>query len=154
MAFCGVDVHVFKRGGPRPLFLVLRRAGHVAYARLWRMVTGDIAQGETAVQAALRALREETSLTPTGLWAPGYVHSYYDPDTDTVCLQPVFSVEVDDTAVTLDAEHDSYRWIELEQAHDLLTWPGHRDGLHHTHDEVVISRERASRFQVSLNGLI
>ncbi len=114
------------------------------------MVSGDLAAEETAVQAALRVLREATGLTPLGMWAPDYVHTFYDADNDAVHLHPVFAVEVADVPVTLDEAHDSQRWIEYEQAYELLVWPGHRDGLRHTQEETLSGKERASRFQVSL----
>ena len=45
-------------------FLLLKRAGTKNYEHLWQGVAGKIEKGESAWQAALRELDEETSLKP------------------------------------------------------------------------------------------
>jgi len=145
-----VDIHVFKRGGRRPLFLVLRRAPDVSYAGLWRMVTGTVEPGEKATHTVLRKLREETGLAPTGLWALDYVHLFYDVATDRILQAPVFAVEVPDVPVRLSPMHSHFRWVEFEQALDLYTWPGHRDGMQRTQEDVLGSRERGKAFRVAI----
>lgn len=93
------------------------------------MVTGDIAPDETPIATALRKLQEETGLHAESLWALDYLHSFYNPQSDTVCLIPVFLAEVATTNMTLTHKYDDARWITFAQALDLLRWPGQRDGL-------------------------
>lgn len=146
------DLFVFRRDGVRPVYLVLRRSPQVRYAGMWRMVAGKLEEGETAVQAAVRELKEETGLTPVRLWALDYLHTFYDPVHDRINLIPVLVAEVTASDIALSDEHDGSRWIAYEQALDLLRFPGQRTGLTHAHTEIVIAGDRGAPFAVGPRG--
>jgi dihydroneopterin triphosphate diphosphatase len=117
-----VDVYPYRRGTAGPEFLVLRRAPGRLYAGQWRMVGGKIAPGETAWQAALRELREETGLEPHVLWALPSVNAFYEWQSDRLNLAPAFAAELG-ADPSLDAEHDDFAWLAPEEAAARLAWP-------------------------------
>ena len=128
-----VDVYPYRRP-PRPglpgrggaEWLVLRRAAGRPDAGAWRMVGGKVEPGETAWEAALRELAEETGWRPgAGLaeaWALPSANVFYEWEADRVVLAPAFAARVvGDPA--LDHEHDGWAWLPAEAAADRLAWP-------------------------------
>ena len=74
-----VDVYPYRLDENHlPEFLLVRRAAGLVYAGQWRMIGGKVDAGETAWQAALRELREETGLTPTRFWSLPSVNHFYE----------------------------------------------------------------------------
>ena len=60
-------------------FLVLKRAADLyIYPGLWQTVTGRIEPGETALDAAIREVKEETGLTPDDIWTLPYVANFFN----------------------------------------------------------------------------
>lgn len=124
-----VDVYPYRVDGARCEWLLLRRATGRAYAGQWRMVGGKINPGETAWQAALRELAEETGYAVgAGLlaaWALPSVNTFYDWQRDAVSLTPAFAAEVTGDP-QLDAEHDAFEWLSADEAASRLGWPEQR----------------------------
>jgi dATP pyrophosphohydrolase len=89
------------------------------------MIGGKVDAGETAWQAALRELREETGLAPVRCWALPSVNHFYEWQRDTVALVPAFAAEVD-ADPRLDEEHDAFAWLPAEAAAARLHWPEQR----------------------------
>lgn len=104
------------------VFLLLHRAASAAYAGQWRMVGGKVEAEETAWQAALREVEEETGQTPLMFWAVPSVNTFYEWQEDCINLAPVFAAELEADPV-LDAEHDSFAWVTAETAVERLVWP-------------------------------
>lgn len=117
-----VDVYPYRETEAGRRFLVLHRAAGHAYAGTRRMVGGKIDPGETAWQAALRELREETGRTPRRFWSLPSVNAFYDWSRDTVALAPAFAAEVYGE-VALCAEHDAFEWLPPTEAASRLRWP-------------------------------
>ena len=103
----------------------------------WNVIAGQVEDGETYAEAAVRELAEET-----GLAAPlidldlrgdypveaAFQH-LYAPGAYTVTVA-VFAVEAPDGwEPTLNDEHSEYRWCTFDEALALLYWPETRDGL-------------------------
>lgn len=103
-------------------FLVARRAVGHAYAGQWRILGGKIDAGETAWQAGLRELEEETGLVPERFWALPSINHFYEWQRDTVALIPAFAAHVTGEPV-LDREHDAFAWLDAEDAARRLFWP-------------------------------
>ena len=120
-----VDVYPYRWREGALEFLVLRRAEGHAYAGTWRMVGGKIDAGETAWQAALREMAEETSLAVQRFWAIPSVNAFYEWQRDVVALVPAFAAEASG-AVVLDGEHDRAEWLPPEEAAERLAWPEQR----------------------------
>lgn len=127
-----VDVYPYRLGASGSEFLLLRRAAGVAYAGQWRMVGGKIEPGETAWQAALRELKEETGQDPARAWTVPSVNAFYEWQTDRLNLVPAFAAELDGSPATggadpvLDDEHDAFAWLPAETAAERLRWPEQR----------------------------
>lgn len=122
-----VDVYPYRtEADGATSWLVLRRAPDRSDAGRWRMVGGKIREGETAWQAALRELAEETGWRAgAGLveaWALPSVNAFYEAATDRIVLAPAFAARVEGEPA-LDAEHDAFVWLPAEAAADRLAWP-------------------------------
>ncbi|GIV59455.1 MAG: hypothetical protein KatS3mg043_0544 [Rhodothermaceae bacterium] len=121
-----VDVYPYRLGkDPEPVFLVLRRSAGRIYGGQWRMVGGKIAPGETAWQAAVRELLEETGQWPRRLWCLPSMNAFYEWRHDRVNLIPAFAAEIAADPV-LDGEHAAFRWLPAVKAASLLAWPEQR----------------------------
>ena len=111
-------------------FLLLRRASSKIYAGSWRMVGGKLESEETAWQACLREVGEETQLPVQRLLAVPYVNRFYEWQHDRINDIPVFvAVTRSGANPVLDAEHSDFIWLALEAAVEHLPWPGQREGL-------------------------
>lgn len=126
-----VDVYVLRDAPPDLTVLVLRRAPAGGRSPgTWEAVHGAIEAGETAVQAALRELREETGLTPERLYNASRVEAFYRHTQDEVALIPVFVAFVAaDAAVRVSVEHDAFDWLAPADAAERVAWPRMRRAL-------------------------
>ena len=124
-----IDCHIARVIEGRTEFLLLLRSPDKIYADMWRMVGGKIKAQETAWQAALREVREETSLTVKELLSVPYLNRFYEWQHDRVNEIPVFLALVDGQDPQLDEEHVDFAWLPMAEAANRLPWPGQREGL-------------------------
>jgi dATP pyrophosphohydrolase len=104
---CGaVSVFVLSYAEGSSRVLLLRRTGTLRGE--WCQVAGAIEAGETAWQAALREVEEETGLRP---------------------LVPP------EGPVTLNHEHSEFRWLDWDDAAALVPFAGQRNVLRHVERE-------------------
>ena len=91
-----IAVYVFRRaaGGNIEFLQIRRSASAQSHHQSWQTVYGGIEPGETAIQAALRELREETALVPEKMFQVEYLETFYFRPSDSLLLMPVFAVEV------------------------------------------------------------
>lgn len=128
-----VDVYVLRGAPADPAILVLRRSNAGRSPGTWEAVHGAIEAGETAVQAALRELREETGLAPERLYNASRVEAFYRHAQDEVALIPVFvALVARDAVVRVSAEHDAFVWLAPTDALARVTWPRMRRALEDT----------------------
>lgn len=147
-----VSLYPFRVDGDRPWYLLLRRAPDRKLPGAWQAVHGHAEEGETAVEAAVRELREETELLPVSLWAVDYVERVYDPRKDQIRLVPCFgALVVGDPK--LSGEHDASRWLSVREAEGLFTFENQRAALAILHRDVgqVLARggEPSAFFRVA-----
>src|SRR5947199_2648652 len=108
---CCFVVRPGEGAGPHEL-LQLRRAKDDYMGGVWSTVREKVEAGETAYGAALRELREEAGIAPTEFYQLDTVDVFYLHGDDTIWHCPGFCAVVPrDVKVTLNPEHDAFRWV-------------------------------------------
>ena len=137
-----VDAYVYRKTENGLKFLILKRASTKLYEHLWQGVAGKIEAGETAPQAAIRELDEETGLKPKHMFIADHISRFYETYGDRINLVPVFGIEVDSDDVTLSEEHCDYKWVTLDEALEHLVWRGQKQGIQVINEMVLNADER------------
>ncbi|MFQ6678778.1 MAG: NUDIX pyrophosphatase [Fidelibacterota bacterium] len=147
-----IDGYVFRKTENGLRFLMLKRAKTKQYEHLWQGVAGKIEDGEKAWQAAIRELKEETGLTPKQMFIADHVSRFYETHGDRVNLVPVFGIAVDSNEVELSHEHCEFRWVNFDEAMDLLVWQGQKQGLQVVNEMVIRNDDRMRWSEIPLEG--
>ena len=122
-----VTVFVARRIDEQWQLLQLRRHASDYLGGTWQTVRGTMEAGETAVQTALRELREEAGLVPIEFYTLGIVETFYIAAEDAMWHSPAFvAIVAPDAPVRYDGEHDAHRWIDLADAQRQFMWPSER----------------------------
>lgn len=131
-------------------FLVFLRNKAKIYGGQWRMVGGKVKENETYWRAALREIREETSLVPNEFWVVPTLNQFYEPQTDSILPIPAFAARIPlDPKITLDEEHSEYKWIGIEDIHQFIPWPEQRRIMHIIFD-IVRSRGILEQWKIPI----
>lgn len=94
------------------------------------MVGGKLKEHETAWQACLRELAEETQLPIRRLLTVPYINRFYEWQHDRINDIPVFVAVTDkDSEPVLDEEHTEACWMSPSDAQTKLPWPAQQEGL-------------------------
>ncbi|MBC8108804.1 MAG: NUDIX domain-containing protein [Anaerolineae bacterium] len=119
-------------------FLQVFRARGKYMGETWQLVTGGIDEGETAWQAALRELTEETGLAPVEFYQVDVMNTFYLAATDSISMSPMFCAIVSAGAsVTLNHEHTEFRWVPRDKMESSVMWPGERAALRELCREIL-----------------
>jgi dATP pyrophosphohydrolase len=111
-------------------FLQVLRARGKYMGETWQLVTGGIDDGETAWQAALRELDEETGLAPVEFYQVDVINTFYLAATDSISMSPMFcAIVAPDAQVILNHEHTDFRWVSRDRMESAVMWPGERAAL-------------------------
>ena len=140
-----IEVCIFKFESDSASYLLLQRSkGEEVYPDLWQFVTGAIEQNETAIEAAIREVREEASLECAALWVVPYVNIFYEHRKERISLSPLFAMQVrPGIRPVLSDEHMHFDWLSYEDALRRLVWPGQREGLRIVQEFIVAGGEAA-----------
>jgi hypothetical protein len=137
------DVWVFRRTPSRSVeYLLLHTSQEKADrwfngGRFWQVPSDMTKPSERIVPAIARRLRE-FGLEPKAVWAAEHVYTIYNRRFDCMQIIAVYAAEVSAAGVELNpAEHAEYRWCTYEEAHDLVTYRGLKDGLRSTKEYVT-----------------
>lgn len=124
-----VAAAIIAGSGDAARILALRRAGEIA-GGAWGLVTGSIELGETAVEAILREVAEETGIRVAELFTSGLTETFYFGPDNVLELMPIFVTFVPaPVTVTLDHGSDLFRWCNRAEALDLFSFAGQRRAL-------------------------
>lgn len=112
-------------------YLLLQRSkSNIVYPNVWQTVTGKIEEGETALQAAVREVGEETNLKIQKIWTLPYIATFFNHKKDHFSAAPVFGFLVDfQKNVDISDEHRGYEWLPLEIAMNKVVLPTHKKGF-------------------------
>ena len=111
-------VVVVRRAGDDWLYLLLRAFNH------WDFPKGMVEEGEEPLAAAIREVREESTIedlefawnsTQTGPYSGGKVARYYLASTRTA------DVSLPINPMIGRAEHSEYRWVDFDAALELVS---------------------------------
>jgi len=104
----------------------------------WCQIAGSIEDGETAWQAALRELHEETGLTAQSLYSADICEQFYEAGRDVITMAPVFVAHIDAKAeMVLNHEHSDYCWVSFVEAMERVPFGGQRRVLRWIEEEFV-----------------
>ena len=113
------------------------------------MVSGSLEHGETAVDATLRELHEETGIKPDLFYSANHLQQFYEVGQNCVNLIPVFVAFVDsDCEVALSEEHTDYMWVSFDKVGDHVAFPDQADSARYIHEHFVI-REPLSFLRIN-----
>lgn len=118
--------------------LLARRAADKYMGGTWQPISGGLEPGETAWQAALREMQEETGLVPREFYRLSTLTRFYRPDNDSLNTAPMFCALVaGDAEVRLNPEHSDFAWVAVEQAQTHLMWPSDQQALAETRTVIL-----------------
>ena len=104
----------------------------------WCQVASSIEAGETAWQAAIREVKEETGTLLTDLWSADICEQFYEAHNERFIMFPVFVSHVDPSVkVQLNREHDAHEWLGFDAACARLSVPGQHNTLRHIKAEYI-----------------
>jgi len=146
-----VDAYVFRKVENKIRFLLLKRANKKIYEHLWQGVAGKIETGESAWQAALRELNEETGLQPKYMFIADHVSKFYEQIGDRINLVPVFGIEVESEEVRLSDEHTEFRWMDVDEAEETLVWSGQKKGVRTVYGMLKSNDDRMKWSEIKIN---
>lgn len=126
--------------------VVFKKANEVEYLLLqggslvrpfWDFSKGEVDNGETETDTALRELKEETGITDVRL-IEGFreeIHYFFKQQGKTIFKTAVFYLfETRQKEVKLSWEHIGYEWLVYEKAMERLTFSNSRKVLKKAYD--------------------
>ena len=143
-----IDAYIFHQTSDGIKFLIMKRAKTKMYEHLWQGVAGKIEVGETAPEAAIRELKEETGFEPVRMFVADHVSKFYETHEDRINLVPVFGIEVDREDVKISEEHCDFKWADFETAKNTLVWKGQKEGITAVCDMLIADDDRIKWSQV------
>lgn len=137
--FC-ISAYIIYKELDRAEYLMIRRSGRYLPGT-WQMVSGGIHDGETAPQAAIREIHEETGIKISKFYSADAVETFYFPPKDKVVCVPVFAafVEAKEPIVLSPSEHDAFEWLSFEEAKKRLIWSEQKRVITLIHENFVLN---------------
>lgn len=144
-----VDAYVFRRLNARVQFLLLQRQPEIVMGRTWQGFHTRVDDGETAVTAAQRAVREFASLAPIAFYSADYINQFYDESRDAVVLAPVLALTVSArNQIVMAPDFSDYGWVTCDEAVTLLPFSGQRWAVRHIDEIMSIGEEEQELYRL------
>ena len=105
------------------------------------MVSGMLESSETAVEAALRELKEETGIVPDRFYSANHLQQFYEASQNCINLVPVFVAFLDsDKEITLSSEHTESMWVSYDQVGKHVCFPDQAKSARYIYDHFVAAK--------------
>jgi 8-oxo-dGTP pyrophosphatase MutT (NUDIX family) len=128
---------LYRESEAGPLFLLLD------YGKHWDYAKGHLEEGETAWQAAVRELREETGIRQVDrvtTFQRDMHYIFFSPRKGRIHKTVTYFLGRTRTqTVTISDEHRGYAWLPFEEAMEKLTYDNARDVLAGAHEALLKS---------------
>jgi dATP pyrophosphohydrolase len=149
-----VDVYVFRRLNARVQFLLLQRRNDVPMARTWQAFHHEIADDQTAPEAARTAVQTLSGLTVDRFYSADFINQFYDEARDAVVFAPVLAVTVEGpAAVSLADDFDDAGWFDRDEATARLPFSGQRWAVRHIDEIMGIGESEAELYRFEPGGV-
>ena len=119
----------------RDLVLFLKRQPHRAEGNTWGIAGGKCEKGETALEAVVREVKEETTIEVDAslMKSFGKVYIRY-PHVDFIYHMFEYTFSELPNVVIMMEEHSEYVWVTLEGALKMTLIPGEAECIHLCYD--------------------
>jgi dATP pyrophosphohydrolase len=143
-----VDVYVFRRLNARVQFLLLQRRNDVPMARTWQAFHHEIAEDQSAPDAARAALRSLAGVEADRFYSADFINQFYDEARDVVVLAPVLAVTLA-SGGTIDLADDfqDAGWFDRDEATARLPFSGQRWAVRHIDEIMGIGESEAELYR-------
>ena len=149
---CSVASAVLLAQNERSPRLLLLRRSSAQLRDEWCHVAGGIEPGETAWQAALREIGEETGLAVQRFYSADYTEQFYEMKRNIIQIVPAFVAYVDAAQpVRLNSEHSAFRWVTFVEAKQMVPF-GSQRRLYEEIQREFVDREPSHWLAISIAG--
>lgn len=116
-------------------YLLLYRKGDKNFKELWDFPRGNVEQGESEEETAIREIKEETGITDLKFYNfKTFFQFFYKFQGELVKKKVIYLLaETQQQKVTLSSEHQGYKWVTFEEALKLLTHKNSKESLEKAH---------------------
>jgi dATP pyrophosphohydrolase len=144
-----VDSYLFRINNGMVQFLLIQRQRGIPMGGTWHGIHGRIDPEETALESAKRAVYFSTGLSVDKSYSADYINQFFDPDSDTIILAPVFAFTVAPAArVSLSEEYVDYAWFDTEEATARLLFAGQRWAVRHIEEIIGLAGDDAEHYRI------
>ncbi len=137
-----VQVHIAAFIDGKYKFLSLQRSSNLkVYPNIWQVITGTIEDNETALQTAIREVKEETNLSIDKMWAIPTIVSFYNYPDDEIHLSVAFGVLTNNfTDFRISYEHQDFVWEEIDKHIERLALFSHKETAKIFFNQILINK--------------
>ncbi|OGG90185.1 hypothetical protein A3H03_01285 [Candidatus Kuenenbacteria bacterium RIFCSPLOWO2_12_FULL_42_13] len=125
---------VYKKKGQKFEVLLLKRTA--ARGGFWNVVNGTLELQESAIDCRKRELFEETGIKDAASWSDE-IHRFSFNYHNNIFVVVAFAVNVSkDQKVTINEEHIEYRWVNFDEAINLLKFDDDKTALQNLREKL------------------
>ncbi len=144
-----VDAYVFRRLNARVQFLLLQRQPDSIMGSTWQGFHTRVDEGETAITAAQRAVREFVGLSTTAIYSADYINQFYDESRDAVVLAPVLALNVSARhQISVADDFSDFGWVTCDEAVTMLPFSGQRWAVRHIDEIMSIGEDEQELYRL------
>lgn len=122
-----------------PQYLLLKRAATTYLPGIWQIVTGKLIPDESATEALVREIKEETGLVCDRIYNVDAT-SFYEQHKNRVAFSANFCglVNAKIPVHICGKEHCEYGWFSYNEAVELLAFPAQKMTLAFIHENYIL----------------